>query len=139
MSKIFELYGYRLDCWSEEAANNRAKAWCPFMDSECDGGGNRYLSALDLRRSPHLREYFPGKDIVQSGICSLRLRKGDQPWIVCPRRLLSLRSQTHSKYQEHVRAQLSKYAELDPGKPYRHGSEGKMKVETTNDDDEAKS
>lgn len=49
MSKIFELYGYRLDSWNKEAADNRAKAWCPFMDAECDGGGNRYLSALDLR------------------------------------------------------------------------------------------
>ena len=44
MSKIFELYGYRLDCWNEEATANREKAWCPFMDAECDGGGNRYLS-----------------------------------------------------------------------------------------------
>ena len=52
MSKIFELYGYRLDRWNEEAANNRSKAWCPFMHSECDGGGNRYLSALNLSKLP---------------------------------------------------------------------------------------
>jgi hypothetical protein len=36
MSKIFELYGYRLDCWNEEASANREKAWCPFMDAECE-------------------------------------------------------------------------------------------------------
>lgn len=139
MSKIFELYGYRLDRWNEEAAKNRAKAWCPFMDAECDGGGNRYLSALDLRKSRHLRKFFPGKDIVQSGVCSLRLRNEEQPWIVCPRRLLSLRAQTQSEHQAHVRTQLSKYAELDTGRTYRAWSEVKMKVETTNDDDEAKS
>lgn len=42
MSKIFELYGYRLDCWNAEASANREKAWCPFMDAECDGAGNSY-------------------------------------------------------------------------------------------------
>lgn len=119
MSKIFELYGYRLDCWNDEATRNRAKAWCPFMDAECDGGGNRYLSAIDLKSSSHLRRYFPGKDIVQSGVCSLRLREGEQPWIVCPRRLLSLKAQTQSDYQSHVRAELAKRSELEPGKAYR--------------------
>ncbi|MCD4829378.1 MAG: hypothetical protein K8R90_08155 [Candidatus Cloacimonetes bacterium] len=138
MSKIFELYGYRLDCWNEEAARNRSKAWCPFMDAECDGGGNRYLSALDLSRIPRLKEYFPDKDIVQSGICSLRLRDGEQPWIVCPRRLLSLKAGTHPRYQTHVQEQIVKYAQFETGKAYRAWSEVKMKIETTNDDDEAK-
>jgi hypothetical protein len=109
------------------------------MDAECDGGGNRYLSALDLRKTSRLKQYFPGKDVVQSGVCSLRLRDGEQPWIVCPRRLLSLRAQTHSGYQGHVRAQLAKYAELDPSRTYRVWSEVKMKIETTNEDEEAKS
>jgi hypothetical protein len=139
VSKIFELYGYRLDCWNDEAARNREKAWCPFMDAECDGGGNRYLSALDLRKNTHLKKYFPGKDIVQSGVCSLRLRDGEQPWIVCPRRLLSLRAQIKSGYQAQVRAELAKYAQLDSSRSYRAWSEVKMKIDTTNEDDEAKS
>ncbi|MBF0138664.1 MAG: hypothetical protein HQL74_00135 [Magnetococcales bacterium] len=139
MSKIFELYGFRLDCWNDEAAKNRAKAWCPFMDSECDGGGNRYLSAIDLKSSNHLRRYFPGKDIVQSGVCSLRLREGEQPWIVCPRRLLSLKTQMPSDYQSHVKAELAQRSELEPRKAYRAWSEVKMKIETTNNDDETKS
>lgn len=139
MSKIFELYGYRLDCWNEEAAKNRAMAWCPFMDAECDGGGNRYLSALDLRKNAKLKKYFPGKNVAQAGVCSLRLRDGDQPWIVCPRRLLSLRAQAQSEYQAHVREQFAKYAELEPGKAYRVWSEVKMKIEATNDDDKTKS
>jgi len=139
MSKIFELYGYRLDCWTEDAAKNRAKAWCPFMDAECDGGGNRYLSALDLRKNFHLGEFFPGKEVVQSGVCSLRLREDEQPWIVCPRRLLSLRTQNQSEQQAYVRKQLAKCAELDLNQSYRAWSEVKMKIETTTADDEEKS
>lgn len=137
MSKIFELYGYRLDCWNAEAAANRENAWCPFMNAECDGGGNRYLSALDIGKITRLKPFFPGKKIVQSGICSLRLNDSGQPWIVCPRRLLSLRGQ-EPNHQAHVREQLAKYAELEPGKPYRAWSEVKMKVEAKNEDDEAK-
>ncbi len=139
MSKIFELYGYRIDRWNKKAAENRSRAWCPFMDSECDGGGNRYLSSLDLRKKTHLKKFFPGKDLVQSGVCSLRLRDNEQPWIVCPRRLLSLRTQASSDHQTHARNQLTKYAGLDSGKTYRVWSEIKMKIQTTDDDDKAKS
>ena len=138
MSKIFELFGYRLDCWNEAANQNRSKAWCPFMDSECDGGGNRYLSALDISKSPRLKNFFPGKEIVQSGICSLLLRKGEQPWIVCPRRLLSLKADNQTQYQANIRKQLAEYAQLEVGKTYRAWSEVKMKIETTNDEDDAK-
>ncbi len=109
------------------------------MAAECDGGGNRYLSALDLRKNRRLKKYFPGKQIVQAGVCSLRLRNDEQPWIVCPRRLLSLRAGSQSGYQAHTRNQLAKYAKLDPGKNYRAWSEVKMKIETKNDEDEAKS
>ena len=137
MSKIFELYGYRLDCWNEKAAENRAKAWCPFMDAECDGGGNRHLSALNLHANPHLRKFFPKKKRVQSGVCSLRLREREQPWIVCPRRLLSLRAQTQPA--AHVRNQLARYAELTSGETYRAWSEVRMKIEMTNADQKAKS
>ena len=138
MSKIFELYGYRLDRWNAEASANREKAWCPFMDAECDGGGNRYLSALDIKKNPKLEMFFPGKKIVQSGVCSLRLRDSEQPWIVCPRRLLSLRGQ-QANYQDHVREQLVKFSNLEQGKLYRVWSEVKMKVESRNDEDKAKS
>lgn len=138
MSKIFELYGYRLDYWNDEAIKNREKAWCPFMDAECDGGGNRYSSALNIKNFPELKQYFPGKEEVQSGVCSLRLRDSDQPWIVCPRRLLSLRGQ-EPLHQTHAREQLIKCSGLEKNKIYRSWSEVKMKVETTNDDDETKS
>lgn len=137
MSKIFELYGYRLDQWSEEAIANREKAWCPFMNSECDGGGNRYSSSLRVDSNPNLSEFFPGKKIVQSGVCSLQLKESDQPWIVCPRRLLSLKGNSPN-YQKKVREKLAEYSNLKRGTQYRSWSEVKMKVPTVNDKEESK-
>ncbi|MCL2079132.1 MAG: hypothetical protein FWH17_04720 [Oscillospiraceae bacterium] len=139
MSKIFELYGYRLNHWSEEAENNLRCAWCPFMNAECDGGGNRYQSAIDLSKHPELREKFPNKDIIQVGICSLQTRENEQPWIVCPRRLLSLKGGNLSSYQTHLRKQLSLYSQLDETKKYLAWGEVKIKAESTTEDDEAKS
>lgn len=139
MSKIFELFGYRLDSWSAEAESNCQKVWCPFMDSECDGGGNRYLSAIDLSTHIGLAKKFPGKQLIQAGICSLRIRDGDQPWIVCPRRLLSLREKPLGiDYQEHVKKQLAKYMALVKEKNYRVWAEVKMKIGTTTDDEQEK-
>ncbi|MCL2322182.1 MAG: hypothetical protein FWC47_08780 [Oscillospiraceae bacterium] len=91
MSKIYELYGYRLQNWDDEAENNLRRAWCPFMNAECDGGGNRYQSAIDLQINPDLKARIPEKDTIQCGVCSLQTRVGEQPWIICPRRLLSLK------------------------------------------------
>jgi len=139
MSKIYELFGYRLDAWGAEARANCKKAWCPFMDAECDGGGNRYLSAIDLKTHPKLAKKFPGKRLVQSGVCSLRVRDGEQPWIVCPRRLLSLReNSSRLNYQNHVKQQLSKHMDLPQGNNYRAWAEVKMKVGTTTDDEQDK-
>jgi len=139
VSKIFELYGYRLDHWNSEAENNLSRAWCPFMDAECDGGGNRFQSAIDLRTSPELQAKIPNKDIIQVGICSLLPRTGEQPWIVCPRRLLSLKGGSLSGKQSFIRKQLSNLAALDNGKRYLAWSEVKIKTESTNSEDEAKS
>lgn len=139
MSKIFELFGYRIDNWGSEAQENCSKAWCPFMDIECDGGGNRYLSAIDLKTHPELAKKFPGKQVVQAGVCSLRVRDGEQPWIVCPRRLLSLKKNcSQLNYQDNVKKQLSKYMEIPKGINHRVWNEVKMKVGTTNEDDQEK-
>ena len=90
MSRIFEIYGHRLDDESDEAENHRSTAWCPFMDAKCDGGGNRYLTQIDLTKNEHyeLKAKFPGMDKVVPGICSLETVSGQSPWIACPRRLL---------------------------------------------------
>ena len=62
MSKIFELYGHRLDCWDEKAEENLGRAWCPFMNAECDGGGNRFQSAIDLNKTSKLKAKIPNKE-----------------------------------------------------------------------------
>jgi hypothetical protein len=139
MSKIFELYGYRLDCWNEAAENNLKRVWCPFMDGECDGGGNRYLSAINVKSNVKLRAKIKGKDIIQAGVCALQIHGNEQPWIVCPRRLLSLKNGNLSAYQSHIRKKLSEYSEMDKTKTYKAWSEVKIKTEVSNDDDEMKS
>jgi hypothetical protein len=138
MSKIFELFGFRLDTWGDNAQSNLKKAWCPFMDNECDGGGNRYLSAIDLTKIPKLAAMFPGKNTLQSGVCSLRIRENEQPWIVCPRRLLSFKCNSENIYQEHVKSQIYKYMEIYKIDRYKVWSEVKMKVTTTTDEDQEK-
>jgi hypothetical protein len=110
MSKVYELYGYRLNRWNKEAERNMSQAWCPFMNAECDGGGNRYQSAINISGNAELSKKFPGKDIVQCGVCSLQAHEDEQPWIICPRRLLSLKRGNLSMHQSHVREQLYFFA-----------------------------
>lgn len=90
MSKIFELFGYPLSENSLEAQETRKKALCPFMGSECDGGGNRYLSSVNLKNNAELAVFFDNLESVPAGICSLQLQPSQSPWIVCPRRLFFL-------------------------------------------------
>ncbi len=88
MPKIFELLGYPITDQSAEVKESRARAFCPFMGSICDGGGNRYMSEINLAVHPELSSYFPGLPSVASGICSIQVKDGEPPWIICPRRLL---------------------------------------------------
>lgn len=90
MSKIFELFGYPVDDQSREAIETRKNAQCPFMGADCDGGGNRYLSNVDLEQNAELASFFEGRSSVPSGVCSLQLQTDTPPWIVCPRRLFFL-------------------------------------------------
>lgn len=94
MPKIFELFGFPLDIQTKEAVECRKSAKCPFMGSECDGGGNRHLSEIDLEKHPALKNYFGDRQRVASGVCSIQMKEGDAPWIVCPRRLLVLGRKT---------------------------------------------
>lgn len=90
MSKIFELFGYPLNDQSPEAIETRKNAQCPFMSADCDGGGNRYLSNVNLEQNAELAAFFPERSSVPSGVCSLQLQNNTSPWIVCPRRLFFL-------------------------------------------------
>ena len=138
MSKIFELFGYPLETWNEEAKANSKRAMCPFMGAQCDGGGNRYLSGINLEQRKDLQKYFPGLKLVQAGICSLRPKPDEQPWIVCPRRLLSLRD-GKAHFQSATLNKLLQTSGLPEGTTFRAWSEVKMKVSTENDEEEAKS
>ena len=137
MSKIFELFGYPLHNWTKEAGDNRALARCPFMDAECDGGGNRYLSGIDLSKNKELKRFFPKKKTIQSGVCSLRPSDGEQPWIVCPRRMLALR-QNGAKHQQATLERLLKISGLGNSVKLGVWSEVKIKTRTANQDEEEK-
>lgn len=137
MSKIFEVFGFPIGSDHPDAQESIRKARCPFMESDCDGGGNRYLSALHLKNHKELKKYFPGKEIVQAGVCSLLIR--GRPWIVCPRRLLVINSPNRSLLQQKTRKELITVSNLKPGMEYRAWSEVKMKITTQNTDDEEKS
>jgi len=91
---IFEVFGYPLTDRSKAAEDSRKSVHCPFMGADCDGGGNRYLSHVDTQKDTQLRSYFGDIGMIPSGVCSIQVQAGESPWIVCPRRLLSLGHQT---------------------------------------------
>lgn len=117
MPKIFELFGYHVEDKSRAADECRKAARCPFMDCDCDGGGNRYLSQVDLKKNAALKKFFPNRVIVASGVCSLQLRDGERPWIVCPRRLLYVgrNGGVHGRHQSYVHSIFLRYAGFKPG------------------------
>jgi len=117
MPRIFELFGYHVDDKSAEAENIRRAARCPFMDSVCDGGGNRHMSALRLKSKPELQRYFRSMEQVQSGVCSLQMHVDESPWVVCPRRLLTLWRENAGdcKHQGNAEKMLFEYAGFHAG------------------------
>lgn len=116
MPKLFEVFGYRLTDRSEEAEKHRRAALCPFMGRDCDGGGNRYSSTVFLAKRPELRRIFGERSEVPAGVCSLQLRPGGPPWIVCPRRLLVLgvRQDDESGYQRAIKDRLLALLDYPP-------------------------
>lgn len=134
MPKIFEIFGYKIDDNSQEANYHRKNAICPFMDCECDGGGNRYLSHINLSNVPELKTIYPKKELIPSGVCSLQLRVNDMPWIVCPRRLLVLGKSNigKKKHQKFAEDLLFRYAKYRNGQTIGVWPELKMKFESNN-------
>ena len=88
MPKIYELLGYPVNDNSPDVVESRKRAYCPFISDMCDGGGNRYMSDIDLREHDELKALFPGLTRVPSGVCSIQISDDTAPWIICPRRLL---------------------------------------------------
>lgn len=90
-SHIYELFGYLTTDRTAEATAYRKKCLCPLTGEECDGGGNRYQSFLNLdhTKDTELIRFFNGrKSNIPAGVCSLLT--SDRVWIVCPRRLFVL-------------------------------------------------
>lgn len=88
--QIFELFGRPLHDQSTEAIRLRHEAHCPFSNTACDGGGNRYQTTIALQsESQALQNYFPNLEQVIPGICSIQSE--DETWLVCPRRLFAVR------------------------------------------------
>ncbi len=138
MPKIFELFGFPLTDHAPIAESHRRQAKCPFMGKACDGGGNRYLSSLDTSKNPELRKYFQAEKIVPAGVCSLSIREGEQPWIVCPRRLLTLdHSEKAAAHQADTENRILSLSGFCPGT--RLGVWTEVKIKTSSGDSDEKS
>lgn len=89
-ARIYEVFGYPITDQSQEASIHRKSAICPFTSMRCDGGGNRYMSEINLKEHAHrdLAKLFPGQTKLPAGVCSIQLKPDESPWIICPRRLL---------------------------------------------------
>ena len=92
MPTICEILGYPTEDRSPTAESSRRSRLCPYTGRLCDGGGNRNQSVIRLDDGMHdeLRAYFGGADSVHAGVCSIRTKLEEPPWIVCPNRLVSL-------------------------------------------------
>ena len=88
MPKIYELLGYPINDNSPDVVESRKRAFCPFISDMCDGGGNRFMSDIDLCEHDELKALFPGLTHIPSGVCSIQISDDTAPWIICPRRLL---------------------------------------------------
>lgn len=91
MRNFYEVFGHSLSDTSLIATTNRANARCPFTETDCDGGGNRYQTKIKLNSKPHLQKVFnPQLSSVIPGICSIDCGNNDI-WAVCPRRMFGFR------------------------------------------------
>ena len=90
MPKFYEVYGNDVYDNKSSVVAERKAAYCPFIESTCDGGGNRHQTKIRLENSS-LREKFNDElSSVIPGVCSIEY--GNDVWIVCPRRLLGFKA-----------------------------------------------
>ena len=91
MPQIFELFGFPISDRSDDTEQSRKSAICPFMNTKCDGGGNRHQTRIQLSNNEPLSKYF-NQDIdnIIPGVCSITT--SDDTWVVCPRRLFAARN-----------------------------------------------
>lgn len=133
MPKIFELFGFPLTDCSPGAISHRKNAICPFMGKQCDGGGNRYLSAVDTTKFPSLKKYFNIQGIVPAGVCALTIKENEQPWIVCPRRLFTFdHSEEAAAHQTNAESKVLSLSGYPKGTRIGVWSEVKIKAKSEN-------
>lgn len=132
MAKIFELFGYPLAVKTLEADQTRHNAQCPFMGADCDGGGNRELSRIKLAGKPELQAFFGTRHDVAAGVCSIQLQPNEEPWIVCPRRLLVLGRTTTGvrAHQDYIESRMLHVLGYPSGTQLGVWPEVKLKIDT---------
>jgi hypothetical protein len=133
MSKIAEIFGYSLSDHSIEAQTHRSGAWCPFMNTDCDGGGNRWLTQIELLDGQHqaLAELYPQRQTLIPGVCSLSLNEQSSPWIICPHRLLGFSSSMADSYLKQLLEPILDYSLYPPGTRLGIWPEVKIEYEAT--------
>ena len=124
MSKIAETYGIPATNLSEVRKSLLTQR-CPILGFECDGGGNRYSSDLEIR-SKYLIDLVPNRDRIRSSICSLSVGAENTNWVVCPRRLLSFEQNSKDDPQQKLKSYLFDRADIP--RPFSVWKEVKLKV-----------
>ena len=108
------------------------------MNCDCDGGGNRYSSQIDLTGSNKLQALYPGRKKLPAGVCSIQLHDGESPWIVCPRRLLVMgrEEQGARRFQVNTEYDTLRFLNYKPGTRLGIWSEVKLKYREGREDEE---
>lgn len=128
MPKIYEVLGYPIDDERVFVKQSRKKIYCPFISDKCDGGGNRYMSDIDLKGHPELQRLFPDFTRIPSGICSIQLSDNTPPWIICPRRLLYMgKKAAQETLRGRAQTELFKHCGYEKGTRIGIWTEAKVK------------
>jgi hypothetical protein len=135
---ISELFGYPLGAHSAEAVRCRQECQCPFSGAGCDGGGNRYQSAIRLAGAgAPIREFYrnlPDAQSIPAGVCTLGM--ADSKWVVCPRRLFQLSPQPSTAHSEFCASILRRYLPGGIGRRFAVWSEVRLKFRAEEADDD---
>ena len=138
MPKIYELLGYPVNDNSPDVVESRKRAYCPFISDMCDGGGNRFMSDINLSDHPELQELFPELSRVPSGVCSIQISENSSPWIICPRRLLYMgRKANGNVLKGETQTKLLDKCGFEPGTEVGIWAEAKVKYSSDSEDDDA--
>lgn len=137
MPKIYELLGYPVDNNNPAVVESRKKAYCPFISDMCDGGGNRFMSDIDLKEHKELKRLFPGLKHVPSGVCSIQVSDDTPPWIICPRRLLYMGKKANNNVlRGETQTRLLEKCGFPAGTEIGIWSEAKLKYKNESDDED---